>query len=75
LLRFFRIRPQIGIRRLFFYFGKLLAQITGVKDTPGGREPWSLKKCIAVPVHPTLFIQICLSLAIKKQKTRNQRAC
>src|ERR1700686_5462599 len=53
LLRFFRIRPQIGIRRLLFDFGKLLAQFTRVKDTPAGRGPWSSKKCIAVPVHPT----------------------
>ena len=56
LLRFFRIRPQIGIRRLLFYFGKLLAQLTGVKDTPAGREPWSLRKYIAVRVHPTCLI-------------------
>jgi hypothetical protein len=53
LLRFFRIRPQIGIGRLLFYFGELLAQFTGVKDTPAGREPWSLEMCIVVPVHPT----------------------
>jgi hypothetical protein len=40
---------------LLFYFGELLAQLTGVKDTPAGREPWSLEKCIAVPVHPTFL--------------------
>jgi hypothetical protein len=40
---------------LFFYFGELLAQFAGVKDTPAGRGPWSLKKRIAAPVHPTLF--------------------
>jgi hypothetical protein len=34
----------------------LLAQLAGVKDTPAGGGPWSLKKCIAVPVHPTFFI-------------------
>jgi hypothetical protein len=52
-MRFFRIRPQIRIRRLLLYFGKLLAQLVAVKDTPAGREPWSLKKCIAVLIHPT----------------------
>jgi hypothetical protein len=55
LLRFFRIRPQIRVRRLLFYLDELLAQRAGVKDTPAGREPWSLEKCIAVPVHPTYF--------------------
>jgi hypothetical protein len=38
---------------LLFYFGELLAQLARVKDTPAGHEPWSLKMCIAVPVHPT----------------------
>jgi hypothetical protein len=41
---------------LLFYFGELLAQLTGVKDTPAGREPWSLETYIAVPVHPTFLI-------------------
>jgi hypothetical protein len=50
LLRFFRIRPEIGVRRLLFYFGELLAQFARVKDTPAGREPWSLTRCIAVVV-------------------------
>jgi hypothetical protein len=54
---------QIGIRRLLFYFGKLLAQLTDVKDTPGGREPWSLKKYIAVPVHPTFLSLISILFA------------
>jgi hypothetical protein len=62
LLRFFRIRPQIGIRRLLFYFGELLAQLAGVKDTPAGREPWSLMKCIAVPVHPTYSVSLLITL-------------
>ncbi len=39
LLRFFRIRPQTGIRRLLLYFGELLAQFVAVKDTPGDRAP------------------------------------
>ena len=43
----------IRIRRLLLYFGKLLAQLVAVKDTPAGREPWSLKKCIAALIHPT----------------------
>jgi hypothetical protein len=56
LLRFLRIRPQVRVRRLLFYFRKLLAQFTRVKDTPAGREPWSSEKCIAVPVHLAFFI-------------------
>jgi hypothetical protein len=38
---------------LLLYLGELLAQLARVKDTPAGREPWSLTKCIVVPVHPT----------------------
>jgi hypothetical protein len=41
---------------LLFYFSELLAQFACVKDTPAGREPWSLEKCIAVPVHPASLI-------------------
>jgi hypothetical protein len=62
LLRSFRIRPQIGIRRLLFYLGELLAQLAGVKDTPAGREPCSLMKSIAVPVHPTYSISLLITL-------------
>src|SRR5208282_4068013 len=74
LLRFFRIRPEIGIRRLLFDFGKLLAQLTGVKDTPGGREPWSLKKCIAVPVHPTLLLTRLILIPLKARDWEAQTA-
>ena len=55
LLRFFRIRPQIRIRRLLFDFGKLLAQLTRVKDTPAGRVPWSSRSVLLFE-----FIQHCL---------------
>jgi hypothetical protein len=65
LLRFFRIRPQIRIGRLLFDFGELLAQFAGVKDTPAGREPWSLKKCIAVAVHPT-FLSLGLFCSVSR---------
>jgi hypothetical protein len=65
LLRFFRIRPQIRIRRLLFYFRKLLAQLTDVKDTPAGREPWSLKRCIAVPVHPTFLSLVSILFGLQ----------
>jgi hypothetical protein len=51
LLRFFRIRPQIRVRRLLLDVGELLAQLVGVKDTPAGRGPWSSVKRIAVPIH------------------------
>jgi hypothetical protein len=46
----------MGIGRLVFYFGELLAQFTRVKDTPAGRGPWSLERYIAVPVHPAWVI-------------------
>src|SRR6266404_7341763 len=72
LLRFCRIRPQIGIRRLLFDFRKLLAQLTRVKDTPAGRGPWSLKKSIAVPVHPTF---LSLDLSSSTANTIRIRVC
>jgi hypothetical protein len=47
----------------------LLAQLAGVKDTPAGREPWSSKKCIAVPVHPTFVsTRIFFSLKFAEKK-------
>jgi hypothetical protein len=50
---------------LLFYFGELLAQLAGVKDTPAGREPWSLEKSIAVPVRLTFFIS-ALSYSVSR---------
>ena len=70
--------PQSRIGELGFYVGEFPADASRVKDTPAGRGPWSLKKCIAVPVHPTFFITRLVLLAYAcatKSKTRNDCAC